>query len=406
MSSVHRAGLIALGFLATSAVVAACAGSDEAGTDLSPTDDAGGVDRGAPDVEGDASDAGPDANAPPRDACSSAGWCSIDVDPQLTFVDLWPLEGGSAVAISTRDGRSAVVVYEQSSWKVIYEVPFALGTIWATQTDVWVAGGEAGYVAHGRRGSANGAWTWTARSIDVPTAVSVVWGTGGHEVYAIADTRVWRLAGDGADGGDWAVDFGGDAPEADTKLVALTGTGGDDVWVTGARGTFPACGFVAHKTAGAWEMVIEGTPDPDSFWPPLCLPVGSAVPVNGPATIAAATAPGELVTIVEAFETYIAARVRHGSDGAIDVATSDLSPQLSHPRQRRSIWGASADDVYVAGFSAVRRGKDLWADGGAWSVSTVAIDGIALVKPFHVVRGTRSDDVWLAGESYVFHKTN
>ena len=401
MSSLHRAGLIVLGLLGTSTVVAACAGSDE--EPMIPSDDAGGGggDGAAPDVvEGDVSDAGSDTNAPSQDACTSAGWCSLGVDPQLSFLDLWPLEGGSAIAIAARNGRSAVMEYEGSAWQIIHEVPFVLGSLWATKTDVWVAGGEPGYVAHGHREGT--VWKWSVRSIPVQAPVSTVWGTGEQELYALADARVWRLADDDA---DWAVDFGGEVAGVDTTVTALTGTGKDDVWVTGARGAFPACGFVAHKRGGSWVTLIEGDPDPTFPWPPACLPVGSAITVHGPATIAGATAPNELVTIIEELDYNVVARIRHAADGGVDMATSNLPAETSFPRDRRSIWGTSADDLYLAGFSKVRRGKGLWADGGSWEISTVALEGIPLVKLFHVVRGTRADDVWLAGESYVFRKT-
>lgn len=400
MSSLHhRAGLLIAGLLGTSAVVAACAGSDVDPPELSP-EDAGG-DRAAPDViEGGATDAGSDTNAPLGDACSSAGWCSIDVDRNLSFDDLWPLEGGSAVAIASRDGRSAVLVYEQSSWQVIHQVPFVLTSVWADSANVWVSGGEAGYVAHGHRDGAD--WKWSVRPISVQTPVTVIRKVGEHDLYALADARVWRSVDDGS---NWAVDFGGDVPADETTLASLTATSTDDVWVTGARGIFPSCALVAHKSGGAWVTVVEGTPDPEQFWPPVCLGVGSAVPLTGPAGIAAATASNELVTFVEGNPDYFVARIRHLSDGGVDVATSNTSLELSHPRSRRSLWGASADDLYIAGFSAVRRGRNLWADGGSWEVSTVAREGFALVKSFNVVRGTRSDDVWLAGESYVFHKT-
>ena len=94
-TTIHRAGLIALGLLAASAVVAACAGSDETLGTI-PADDGGGGDGAAPDViDSDAADAGGDSTIAAKDACSSAGWCATDVDPKLSFDDLWPLPGWS-----------------------------------------------------------------------------------------------------------------------------------------------------------------------------------------------------------------------------------------------------------------------------------------------------------------------
>jgi hypothetical protein len=403
-TTVHRAGLIALGLLAASAVVAACAGSDE-GLQV-PSDDAGGADGGAgPDVESDASDAGSDTDALLRDACSSAGWCATDVDSKLSFDDLWPLPGGAAVAVASRDGRSAVLLYERSSWHVIHEVPFVLTSVWADTADVWIAGADPGYVAHGHRQGNNGIdpeWNWTAHPIPVQTPVAVVRGTGEHEVYALADTRVWRLA---EDGGGWAVDYGGDAPAPDTTFSSLSGTSKDDLWLTGNRGIFPPCAVVAHKTGGTWVTVIDGTADPFGPWPPVCEPPEGAVPLVAYPNIATVTAPNELVTFAEGIDGYIVARMRHLPDGGLEIAQHNIPTQPQIPiRDRRSIWGASADDLYLAGFSKVSRGRNLWGDGG-WEISTVSYEGLPLATQFNVVRGTRSDDVWLAGESYVFHKT-
>ncbi|MDF2695577.1 MAG: hypothetical protein K0S65_3960, partial [Labilithrix sp.] len=114
-----------------STVGAACADSDSPG--LEPVDDGGRPDAPRPDASSDgAVDADADARAPGAvDACSAAGWCATDVDRRLSFDDLWPLEH-SAVAVASRAGRSAVLLYEDSSWKVIHEVPFLLASVWAS----------------------------------------------------------------------------------------------------------------------------------------------------------------------------------------------------------------------------------------------------------------------------------
>lgn len=401
MSSLHRAGWLVSGLLGISAAAAACAGSEDQPADL-VSEDAGSGDHSVPDVvEVDANDAGTDATVVDIDACSSAGWCSLDVDSHLTFNDLWPLESGSIVAIASRDGRSQVVTYDSSSsWRIIYEVPFVLTSVWASGTDVWVSGAEPGYVAHGHRDSTG--WTWNTRTIPVQTQVTRVWSPGDGEIYALADTRLWRLESEAT---DWVVDFGGDAPDPDLTLGAITGTTKDDLWLTGGRGNFPSCAFVRHKTAGTWEAVVEGTPDTEIFWPWTCKPVGSAPFFTGPAGIATATASREVVTFIEGFDSYFVARIRHAEDGTVDIATSTLANTYGYAVERTSIWGASADDIYISGYSKVNRGRNVWGDAGSWEISTVAFGGIALVKPFNVVRGTRSDDIWLAGESYVFHKT-
>jgi len=406
-ATVHRAGVIALGLLAASAVVAACASADETlGT--VPTDDAGGGGDGAPDaIESDAADAGSDSTIAAKDACSSAGWCATDVDPKLSFDDLWPLPGGAAVAVASRDGRSAVLLYERSKWNVIHEVPFVLTSIWADTANIWIAGADPGYVAHGRLQSNNGInpeYTWTAHPLPVQTPVAVVRGTEEQEVYALADTRVWRLP---EDGGGWEVDYGGDAPASETTFSSLSGTSKGDLWLTGVRGIFPPCAVVAHKTGGAWVTVIDGTVVDPWAWPPACEAPEGAVPWVAYPEIATSTAPNELVTFAEGVDGYyIVARMRHLADGGLDIAHHNIPTQPQIPlRDRRAIWGASADDLYMAGYSKVNRGRNLWADGGGWEISTVSFEGLPLSKQFHVVRGTRSDDVWVAGESYVFHKT-
>lgn len=405
MRSLHRVGWLAASLLGASGIVAACAGNEDDAPQVA-TEDAGTDEGGTIDLvdaaDGAVTDAGIEADAPATDACSSAGWCSLEVDPRLSFDDLWPLEGGTVFAITSRDGRSSVVVREQATWTTIHDVPFVLTSVWASATDVWIAGGRPGFVAHGHRSA--DAWTWTDRSIAVQAPVTALWSTGRGEIYALADTRLWRRAG-ADDAGTWTVEVGGDEPAPETSLTAVTGTSDDDVWLTGSRGYFPECGFVMHKSGGVWETVVEGTPDPAQPWPPACVSLGTLPSLNGPAAIATATASRELVTFVDGFTNPLVARIRHRADGTVDVAVSDAPVELGSPAQRRSIWGASADDLYLAGFSAVRRGRNLWADGGSWNISTVAFEGIALVKPFKVVRGTQQNDVWLAGESYVFHKT-
>ncbi|MDF2695467.1 MAG: hypothetical protein K0S65_3850, partial [Labilithrix sp.] len=322
----------------------------------------------------------------------------------LSFDDLWPLEH-SAVAVASRAGRSSVLLYEDSSWKVIHEVPFLLASVWASAEGVWVSGDD-GYVAHGHR-EGNG-WAWNVHPLAVSKRVSVIWGAAPHDVYALADARVWRLVL-GADAGvpdaGWRVDYGGiSAPDPEVTLTGLVGRSEDDIWVTGARESFTTCGLVLHKTRNGWESVVEATPvlPPEPFDPPTCEASGNAIAFGGAFGKGTATATGELVAITKVGFTAPAsfARLRHAPNGGAELTLAPRSTDVT------SLWGVSADDLYASSFSVVERGRDVWADGGGWHVSTVAFEGIALVKPFHVVRGTRSDNVWLAGESYVFHKTS
>lgn len=402
----RSASLGALSLAFAAAVAAACADAespaepvlDDGGPDASP-------DTAPPDAASDAADdADGDARAPNvADACSAAGWCATDLDPDVTVDDLWPLEG-SAVAVASRGGRSSVLRYAGSSWTVIHQVPFLLVSIWASANDVWVSGQE-GNVKHGHRG-ADG-WTWTDHPLAVPGVVSTVWGTGAHDVYALADGRVWRLplGPDGAPpaGSGWLVDYGSaSGPDPDVTLVSLTGRTHDDLWVTGSRGSFPLCGLVLHKTGGAWVSVVDGTPTLPAtpFEPPTC-ETSDAVVLMSAFGKGTAIAEGELVALTEAGFTEAAsfARVRHRQDGGAELA---LAPRTADVK---SLWGVSADDLYAASFSVVERGQDIWTDAGAWQISTVAFEGIAIAKPFYVVRGTRSDNLWLAGESHAFHKS-
>jgi len=403
----HRlrsASLAALSLAFASAVAAACA---DAGSPADTILDGGGPDT-SPDTSPPdaASDAGADGDARGSnvaDACSAAGWCATDLDPSLTVDDLWPLEG-SAVAVASRGGRSSVLLYADASWSVIHQVPFLLVSIWASANDVWVSG-QAGSVKHGHRG--DDGWTWTDHPLAVSSVVSTVWGTGAHDVYALADGRVWRLPleSDGAPpaGSDWLVDYGSaSGPEPDVTLVSLTGRTEGDLWVTGSRGSFPRCGLALHKTGGAWVNVVDSTPTPSAtpFEPPRCATSG-AVALMAPFGKGTAIAEGELVALTDVGPTQPTsfARVRHHEDGGAELT---LAPRIADVK---SLWGVSADDLYAASFSVVERGQDIWTDAGAWQVSTVAFEGIALAKPFYVVRGTRSDNLWLAGESHAFHKS-
>lgn len=397
MRPLRSAALVVIASMSASAVAAACADSEVPRFD--PAEDGGPPGARRPD--GAADDAGADVDAdalaPDRvDACSAEGWCATEIDPQLSFDDLWPLEE-SAVAVASRDGRSSVRLYEGSSWKLIHEVPFLLASVWASTEDVWVSGAD-GYVAHGRRSGNGWAWAWTAHPLPISAPVAGIWVSGAGDVYALASARVWRLPPNpaGPDAGGWSVDYG-DVSAPETKLTALIGRNDGDIWVTGERGMFPRCALVAHKTAAGWVTVLDETPADFS-----CAAADGGVVLGAPVGKGAATAAGELVAISELGLTVPMSfvRVRHLADGSVEIAHAPRSANV------KSIWGVAADDLYAASFSVVERGRDIWTDGGSWQVSTVAFEGIPITRPFHVVRGTRSDNVWLAGESYVFHKTS
>ena len=202
-----------------------------------------------------------------------------------------------------------------------------------------------------------------------------------------------------SDAAAWSVDYGAaSAPEPEVTLSALVGRSENDIWVTGQRGSSPSCGLVAHKTAEGWDTVIDEAPMDFSS----CVSSGGGAVLGGPVGKGASTADGELVALVDPGIgvplSFI--RIRHvpGEDVALDLAPRTVS--------LTSLWGTTSDDLYATRFSLVERGSDIWTDGGAWGVSTVAYEGIPITKPLHVVRGTRSDNVWVAGESYVFHKTS
>lgn len=421
---------------------AACAASDNDGEEA--RDD---VDAGAQVLEeaGASTDTQPDGGAldsavePER--CSDAGWCLTTLpDTELSLADIWPV-GDHAFAISASASRGVKVLEWSAAtdeWTYIDDhsqnVPRVNpGNIWAPSEDevyfamieyagLFGSGPLGTSVFHGQRPVPPAKeWSWTRQHFpcDYNDSAPQVWGTSADDVYVVACRKIRHLhkdAGDaGLDAGDggieeaspWGVEWVDDDPTSPLDLFGGAGTGPDDAWFVGARGGFPgSCVVVVRKTAAGYQRIADG----------VALAGLSCGEKPGQLTIKGAIRDAFHAPAKERFigTLYMSSgadndvvQFRSTSDGGYAVERSN--PGGATEVNFTSVWGSSPDDLWFigsrVGSGTVVRGKDVFAAGGQYTYSTLALNGAPNVARLKKIRGTSNSNVWAVGEERAFHKT-
>jgi hypothetical protein len=306
------------------------------------------------------------------------------------------------------------------------------GTIWAPNDDEVYFAVAPAYIFHGTRNVAPATgWTWSSQRLpdnntppdpgqtpndhgrpfyypvyDNYTALGV-WGTSGTDVYAWYANTVfhWKAADGGAPA--WVPEYVADDAESTFETLSFVSAGGsgpDDVWFSGGRGTFfTNCPLLVHKTPSGFVRVADGiVDDADS----LCAERAGFQLVDGAmgwVTDLQSTGVGQLIALKGAHDLVTIS----GPGDSPTITASPIPPFVSigspSPSAMNSLWKIS-DDVWLTGWGLVVHGPSD-GDAGAFKVSTLSLNGAPLGAAMYRVRGNSSGNLWAIGNGYAFHKT-
>jgi hypothetical protein len=325
-------------------------------------------------------------------------WTVLTVGPATGGIGpIWGT-GPSDVYVA---GENGTFHYDGSTWSSFGSFP---GFMWGSGGSLWVAGDQSSVQAQGVVSVWNGA-TWTEPAFPSTFALEAISGS--------SSTDIWVAGGDGAlvhwDGSIWSTNWkGGAASFIPMTPVCRSGTyrNANDAWIVGNMTNGSTSSFVPF--ASHWD----GT-----SWTPSI--IGDAA---GLADIWSA-GPNDTYASGEIDSESPAGVLVHwdGSDWSILGSSDKLSDctaiwadstddvwaccgngvlhwdgKLATPIRfgdevlYTGIWGSSATDVYVAG------GGVKHFDGKSWS-------DLSIPTGAEWVSGSGPNDVWISGDSYLFH---
>jgi len=424
-----------------SAIIVACAsaGDPEAGaTSVSP--DASPEAAVLPPDDGDASEPEDAGNVDAAAPCSPDGWCPTTLPGTDIYVGkIVPFENrafakmtstyiGNRVAEWTSEGGWTLLKgVDQSSWPQAQ----GEGDFWADEDTVYLsvldmsglsAGTSSAIVARGRRPVAPATeWTWTQSRIpcDWFTQGAGIGGTKDGEVYVATCGKIFRLdtsadggapSDGGADAGDetlrWIDDgFVDGDPESRIDFFEVDGTGPDDLWFAGRRGSW--CAILVHKTADGYRTVMDGISEGSA-----CSPRGDLPMVPGGFVGMHAFSKNRLIAAFSSSPTASAGQLINVGHSGEQITVESAQPP-ENTTSLRSPWVASEDDLFVIARSGTSsssgsfllRGRSLWGNGPAYDFSQLAINGVRNPAALVSVRGTSIQNLWAVGGGYAYHKT-
>lgn len=438
---------IAFVLTALGAAGACAASGDEEHGSKPPSDSNSGdggntlLDAGAGPSNDGAADADASFEAP---VCSEAGWCRTPLlEEDLVFKDVAMVGDRVFALVTSATVGTKVLEWDTDHWSYIDDKPQL--TVRMTPSNLWASGedevfysvndysgllaGEGTYgvfVYRGTRPTPPATdWTWTRSRVECPplSPAPHVWGTSSSDVYLAACGKMFHLredsdadAGgdpDGSDAGDagasvWTEEYVDADPVPAISFNGVTGTGPDDVWFVGYRGS-SVCTVLVHKTAAGYEKIVDGTPGPNK----------SCLERSGLPTITGVFKQNQANFHAVAKDRFVGVRfsnvfgndiVKVAPDGAGGWTIAYASPAPSMSVLLGSIWGTSEDDLWMIASSNISsggfvvRGANIWSDAGTYSFSTLALNGAPNTKPLQKIRGTSNENLWAVGSERAYHK--
>jgi len=442
----------------------ACASSEDdpgvvdPGPDSSTSlSDAG--DASVPDV----ADAGPEEEAAvdAGPSCSPMGWCATQLpDPDLTLRDIWPFPG-SALAIATSPTLGTKVLEwtdAAAAWRYIDDNSqneagrgSFVGKLWAPTADELYFTVAPHTVFRGKRSVSPATWTWThseledrmpvyaapalypehykgfpkSRQSAVQHGALGVFGTSANDIYAWFGNAIYKLVNDDAGAPTWSVEYVADdidRPNEQLIFVAATGTGPDDMWFAGGRTGGPedqqSCAMLVHKSATGYRRVADAV---GVAAPPLQFPIPFPPPPphiycqarpdtlllpaqNGVASWLTDIGVESATSVVALNGHYTLARIAVDGD-VYSASTLTVPRSLGASDPVVSLWTTPDEPLWLGGAGIVARGQSVWNDGGAFELSSIALNGAQLLTKIYRVRASSSSDRWAVGARYALHKT-
>lgn len=284
----------------------------------------------------------------------------------------------------------------------------------------------------------------------VTTTALGVWGLpGSSDVFAWYANTIFRLETDESGTSSWVPDYivtDEDHPDDVFYVFGASGSSKDDVWFAVGRGRYDAtgtfaCPMVIHKTPDGYVRVLDNDINgaaADHYVDACHAKTGSltfnlsiSFPPYGVFTVpwtnggylwsVESAGPGAVIGIFHGkFAGYISANAP--PTAAMNIVGVSI-PRAFVPAFVNSIWINGAD-TWISGWGVVMHlatDPTLWAtglgimteherelqqmDASTYTLSTTAVDGAPLDRPFYQVRGTSNTNLWAIGPRYALHKT-
>ncbi|MBX3212221.1 MAG: hypothetical protein KF850_09325 [Labilithrix sp.] len=378
-----------LALVGLGAFIASCAGADSTEEEPSPSVDAPAGDDAGSDTR-TVADGGVDAEV---DACEAEGggctepeWVPVEMGHPsgLGLASIW---GSGPNDVWMVGAKGSVIHWDGATWtSTPIATNYSLQSVHGSgPNDVWVV--STASLIYRSTGFSSGTATFVPQtplfeSAQFPNTVGAllaVWAPGAGDAWIGGRHRLsrggqiensWRTSpGDG--GVAWAPvgAFGG------THVInGIWGTGPNDAWMVGAKGT-TLLSFASH-TSGV--SATDGG-----------MPTWTEVDTASFAVLHAIHGTGSK----DVWAVGNAGTIRHFAGGATwDIVGSPTSQNL------RGVWAAGSDDVWAVG----ENGTILHYDGTAWTPSTAAMP-VADQRDLYAVWGSGPADVWAVGDGIVLH---
>lgn len=414
--------LFRFGLLAVSLalVVVACSDSEELDGDGRNVPDAG-ADSTSEDVFAHQPDSGPDGEmdadasndaaadvTEPERTCTDKGWCHTVVPDAQILNGVW---GDGAGAVWTISQQGKILRWDGAGWVESYAATrphptpgnpplvVPLLAIWGSgPTDIWVGGASAAPLFHGT-GTSPSTITWTHVATPSAGNIESIWGTSATDAWAVTSNRVFHYSGPpspdteetdaGAEATGWAV-----VPITllpNTRLKRVWGTGRDDVWIGGERGSGNNQETVLFhgrpNDSGEYVWVSEGQ-----------VPTQNIRMFNGGASLSRTQVVllGSVNNAVTSYGYYVG---HSDDDGA--TFTWTWHTFKSGRARLRGAWGTGPNDFWLAG----ELGRLRHWNGADWRVASIALDdAMPVIKVFNAIWGSGPDDIWVVGADIAIHK--
>ncbi len=264
--------------------------------------------------------------------------------------------------------------------------------------------------------------------------------------------EIFRRQSDGDGGSAWVADYIADDaanPGDNFYILGASGSGQDDVWFGGSRGQFDAeggffaCPLVVHKSAEGYRHAVDnvvnqaGHRNNRSF--NICMPKAGSPSFSlsfeypGYGTITRGWTNGGMVTNIASAGPNRAVGLmgRNPGDPFTYMSSDDAgvarvnTVNVSVPRgglhtYLSSVW-VHGTTAWFSGWGLVIKsddGPEKWSRGfgllkpednvpaaPTYETSTIALNGAAIDRPFHQVRGPSNTNLWAIGAGYALHKT-
>ena len=388
----HRRGFVFAVFSAAAiAVVAACAGSDDA---PAATVEDGGAPEAAARGDADTSDA--DAGDASVRTCSEQNFCHVVLPPDETLRDVW----GDGTIVWAVSEEGDVLRWDGQKWSVHTKKLGALYAVWGSgPTDIWI-GGERG-VYHGTGASSQAI---VFEPVDAPGDPAIpilsIWGTGPDDVFAVGGHlgaedfmphgRVLHRRGSSDAGAAWEL-----APISSEPFVfkRVWGSAASGTWIVGDEGSDGSQTYALFMRAPGDSDLVPVTIDASP-------PNGTEPGAPGVITGAGMMADGRVLVLGSTTSSNATYWYGAAGDGGTFAWSYDVRD--TNDLALRAVWSLPGKETWAAGDYGRLRSRGPSSE--TWTQAAMMIADLPVVEPLYGIWGTAADDFWVVGRNTAIHR--